>query len=205
MNKEKFIAKINFIFEDKNIEKPSLEWIGGLYATCKTIDDKIFGEGVDKLISIPQDRWNEIYGFRGRPSIIDFVETLSGKRPLSDYEKLKANRKHEETLRFWVGIIINWITDKNLDILFKNKYRNEENSHLTTLINKYTKKTPTNEEEIVLMGRWLKNKYEADKEAFKLKLKGIADQQNPLPFLIEEKPKETNIIPLLTLPTFKKI
>ena len=204
MNKEKFIAKINFIFEDKNIEKPSLEWIGGLYEKCKTIDDKRFGDGVDKLISIPQDRWNEIYGFRGRPSIIDFVETLSGKRPLSDYEKLEANRKHEEKLRFWVGIIINWITDPNLDVSFKKKYKGEY-QHLSVLIDQYVGNKAASDEEITKLGRWLKNKYEADKQAFKAKLKGIADQQNPLPFLIEEKPKETNIIPLLTLPTFKKI
>jgi hypothetical protein len=196
MNKQQFTNKINFIFEDKNIAKPSVEWLNGLYEKCKNIDDRRFGEGVDKLISIPQDRWNEIYGFRGRPSIIDLVETLSGERPLSDYEKLEANRKHDEKLRIWVGIIIIWITDQNLDILFKNKYRNEENSYLVTLINKYAKKTPANEEEIVLLGRFLKRKFDADKAEFKARLKGIAEQQNPAPFTIEHKPQPTNKIKL---------
>jgi hypothetical protein len=199
MNKQQFTNKINFIFEDKNIEKPSIEWLNGLYEKCKNIDDKRFGDGVDKLTSIPQDHWNEIYGFRGRPNIIDLVETLSGERPLSDYEKLEANRKHEEKLRIWVGIIINWITDQNLDILFKNKYHNEENRHLTALINKYAKKTPTNEEEIVLMGQFLKRKFDADRVEFKARLKGIAEQQNPPLFTIEFKAKESNITPLLTL------
>lgn len=201
MNKEKFIAKINFIFEDKNIQKPSLEWIGGLYEKCKNIDDKRFGEGVDKLISIPQDRWNEIYGFRGRPSIIDLVETLSGERPLSDCEKLEANRKHDEKLRIWVGIIIVWINDQNLDTLFKQKYKNEENQQIINLIDKYAKKA-NSDEEIIKLGRWLKSKYEADKQAFKAKLKGIADQQNPAPFTIEFKPEQSNII---QLPIFKKL
>lgn len=196
MNKQQFTNKINFIFEDKNIAKPSIEWLNGLYEKCKNIDDRRFGEGVDKLISIPQDRWNEIYGFRGRPSIIDLVETLSGERPLSDYEKLEANRKHDEKLRIWVEIIIIWITDQNLDILFKNKYRNEENSYLVTLINKYAKKTPANEEEIVLLGRFLKRKFDADKAEFKARLKGIAEQQNPAPFTIEFKPQPTNKIKL---------
>jgi len=195
MNKEKFITKINFIFEDKNIEKPSLEWIGGLYEKCKNIDDKRFGEGVDKLISIPQDRWNEIYGFRGRPSIIDLVETLSGERPLSDWEKLEANRKHEEKLRIWVGTIIVWINDQNLDRLFKSKYSNHENQHLINLIDKYAKKA-NSDEEVLKLGRWLKSRYEADKTAFKAKLKGIAEQYNPMPFAIETKPQQSNIIQL---------
>ena len=201
MDKQQFATKIYYIFEDKNIEPPSLEWISGLYEKCKTIDDKRFGEGVDKLISIPQDRWNEIYGFRGRPSIIDLVETLSGERPLSDYEKLEANRKHEEKLRIWVGTIIVWITDQNLDTLFKNKYKNKENQQIINLIDKYAKKA-NNDEEISKLGRWLKSRYEADKQAFKAKLKGIAEQQNPAPFTIEFKPKETNII---QLPILKKI
>lgn len=198
MNKEKFIAKINFIFEDKNIEKPSVEWVSGLYEKCKNIDDKRFGEGVDKLISIPQDRWNEIYGFRGRPSIIDLVETLNGERPLSDYEKLEANRKHDEKLRIWVGTIIVWITDQNLDTLFKNKYKNEENRQIINLIDKYAKKA-NSEEEILKLGRWLKIKYEVDRALFKTKLKGIAEQYNPMPFAIETKTQQSNIIQLLTL------
>lgn len=201
MNKEKFIAKINFIFEDKNIEKPSVEWIGGLYEKCKNIDDKRFGEGVDKLISIPQTTWNETYGFRGRPSIIDMIEILSGERPLTDAEKLEANRKHDEKLRIWIGTIIVWINDQNLDTLFKQKYKNKENQQIINLINKYAKKANT-DEEIIKLGRWLKSKYQADKALFKAKLKGIADEQNPLPFLIEDKPKQTNII---QLPTLKKI
>jgi len=201
MDKQQFAQKISFIFEDKNIEKPSIEWLNGLYDKCKNIDAGRFGEGIDKLISIPQDRWNEIYGFRGRPSIIDLVETLSGERPLSDYEKLEANRKHDEKLKIWVGIIINWITDQNLDILFKNKYRNEENNHLAALINKYAKKA-NSDEEIVLLGKFLKRKFEANKVEFKAKLKGIAEQQNPPPFLIESKPKQSNII---QLPILKKI
>ena len=154
MNKQQFTTKINFIFEDKNIEKPSIEWLNGLYEKCKNIDDSRFSEGVDKLISIPQDRWNEIYGFRGRPSIIDLVETLSGERPLSDCEKLEANRRHEEKLKIWVGIIIVWINDQNLDTLFKNKYKNEENRQITNLIDKYAKKA-NSDEEIVKLGRWL--------------------------------------------------
>lgn len=201
MNKEKFIAKINFIFEDKNIEKPSLEWVGGLYEKCKNINDKRFGEGVDKLISIPQDCWNKIYGFRGRPSIIDLIEILSGERPLTDAEKLEANRKHDEKLRIWVGIVIVWINDQNLDTLFKNKYKNGENCQIINLIDKYAKKATT-DEEILKLGRWLKSKYEADKALFKAKLKGIADKENPLPFLIEIKTQQSNII---QLPTFKKI
>lgn len=198
MNKQQFTAKINFIFEDKNIEKPSLEWIGALYEKCKNIDDKRFSEGVDKLVSIPQDRWNEIYGFRGRPNIIDLVETLNGERPLSDYEKLEANRKHDEKLRIWVGTIIVWINDQNLDGLFKSKYCNSQNHQIIDLIDKYAKKANT-DEEILKLGRWLKSRYDADKIAFKAKLKGIAEQNNPLPFAIEDKPN------FIQLPTLKKI
>jgi len=201
MNKEKFITKINFIFEDKNIEKPSIEWIGALYEKCKNIDDKRFGEGIDKLISIPQERWNEIYGFRGRPSIIDLVEILGGERPLSDHEKLEANRKHDEMIRIWIGTIIVWINDQNLDRLFKSKYCNSQNHQIINLIDKYAKKA-NSDEEVLKLGRWLKSRYDADKIAFKAKLKGIAEQYNPMPFVIEDKPPQSNI---MQLPTLKRM
>jgi hypothetical protein len=131
----------------------------------------------------------------------DWINILVGERPLSDYEKLEANRKHEEKLRIWVGTIIVWITDQNLDILFKSKYCNLENQQLIDLIDKYAKKA-NSDEEVLKLGIWLKSKYEADKTAFKAKLKGIAEQYNPMPFVIEDKPPQSNI---MQLPTLKRM
>lgn len=157
----------------------------------------------EQLLLMSAEEWNEKFrGFGGYPNLSQWIEILSGKRPLTDAEKIEANRRHEEGLRIAVGTIIVWINDQNLDILFKNKYKNQENKGLVVLINSYAGKPATNDEEIIKLGRWLKSKYQADKALFKAKLKGIADQQNPLPFLIEDKPKQSNII---QLPTLKKI
>ena len=155
----------------------------------------------EQLLLSSNEEWNRKYGFAGYPALSDWINILAGERPLSDCEKLEANRKHEEKLRIWVGIIIVWINDQNLDTLFKQKYKNEENRQIINLIDKYAKKA-NSDEEISKLGRWLKSKYEADKQAFKAKLKGIADQQNPAPFTIEFKPKQSNII---QLPIFKKL
>lgn len=153
------------------------------------------------LLLNSNEEWNKKYGFAGYPSLSDWIKILVGERPLSDAEKLEANRKHDEKLRIWVGTIIVWINDQNLDTLFKQKYKNEENQQIINLIDKYGKKA-TSDEEILKLGRWLKGRYESDKALFKAKLKGIADQQNPLPFAIEDKPKQTNFI---QLPILKKI
>jgi len=147
------------------------------------------------LLLTSNEEWNKRYGFAGYPSLSDWINILVGERPLSDWEKLEANRKHEEKLRIWVGTIIVWINDQNLDTLFKSKYSNPENQHLINLIDKYAKKAKT-DEEVLKLGRWLKSKYEADKTAFKAKLKGIAEQYNPMPFVIETKPQQSNIIQL---------
>lgn len=155
----------------------------------------------EQLLLTSNEEWHRKYGFAGYPALSDWINILVGESPLTDAEKLEANRKHEEKLRIWVGTIIVWITDQNLDTLFKNKYKNEENRQIVNLIDKYGKKA-NNDEEISKLGRWLKSRYEADKTAFKAKLKGIAEQQNPAPFTIEFKPKETNII---QLPILKKI
>ena len=156
----------------------------------------------EQLLLMNAEDWNEKFrGFGGYPNLSQWIEILVGERPLTDSEKLEANRKHDEKLRIWVGIVIVWINDQNLDTLFKQKYKNEENSQITNLIDKYAKKATT-DEEILKLGRWLKSKYEADKALFKAKLKGIADKENPLPFLIEIKTQQSNII---QLPTSKKI
>jgi len=147
------------------------------------------------LLLTSNEEWNKRYGFAGYPSLSDWIKILGGERPLMDAEKLEANRKHDEKLRIWVGTIIVWINDQNLDRLFKSKYSNPENQHLINLIDKYAKKAKT-DEEVLKLGRWLKSKYEADKTAFKAKLKGIAEQYNPMPFVIETKPQQSNIIQL---------
>jgi len=152
----------------------------------------------EQLLLTSNEEWNRKYGFAGYPALSDWINILVGERPLTDAEKLEANRKHEEKLKIWIGTIIVWITDQNLDILFKSKYCNLENQQLIDLIDKYAKKA-NSDEEVLKLGRWLKSKYEADKTAFKAKLKGIAEQYNPMPFAIEFKPKETNIIQLTTL------
>jgi hypothetical protein len=97
---------------------------------------------------------------------------------LTDAEKLKHKTNHDERLRTWVGTIIAWINDRNPEILFLNKYKNPDNQPIINIIDQYAKKATT-DEEITKLGRWLKDKYESNKENFKTKLKQIANEQNP--------------------------
>ena len=202
MNKLQFTAKINFIFEDKNIEKPSIEWLNGLYEKCKDIDERKFSKGVDKLISIPQDEWNKKYGFRGRPTIIDFVDSLSGERPLTDEQLLEEKRKYNQAMIIFVSTIINWINDENIEYLFLNKYQAGGNEHLKSIIDQFTgvKETLT-DERIVKMGKYLKKLYDDDKNAFTARMLGISKEQNQFRFpQVETQQKQINF-----LPTLKKI
>lgn len=200
MNKKDFTIKINFIFEDKNIEKPSIDWLNSLYEKCKDIEDKKFNDGVERVISISQEKWNKKYGFKGRPSIIDFIEILSGERPLTEAEKIEANNQHNEKISFWVASIAIWLEDKNLSISFKNKYSNKENYHLSNLIDVYSNRKPSNEEEIIKLGVWLAKRYNANKNRFKNDLKAIASKINPSPFFIKNTEQKTFAI---NLPIFK--
>lgn len=202
MDRKDFTIKINFIFEDKNIEKPSIEWLNSLYQKCRDVESQKFNNGVEKIISISQEKWNKKYGFKGRPSIIDFVEMLSGERPLTEVEKIEANNQHNEKISFWVASIIVWLEDKNLDISFKNKYLNKENYHQSNLIDIYSNKKPSNEEEIIKLGVWLVKRYNANKNGFKNDLKAIASKYKPLPFIIENKQEKQSTI---SLPVFKTL
>lgn len=200
MNKQQFTAKINFIFEDKNIEKPSIEWLNGLYDKCKNIDEKRFSKGVDKLISIPQDAWNKTYGFRGRPTIIDFVDSLSGERPLTDEQLLEEKRKYNQAMTIFVSTITNWINDPNIEYLFLNKYQAGGNEHLKRIINEFAGvKEPLADERIVKMGKYLKKLYDDDKNAFTARMLGISKEQNQFRFPEVEvtQQKQINFLPTL--------
>lgn len=132
----------------------------------------------EQLLLTSNQEWNRKYGFAGYPALSDWINILVGERPLTDAEKLEANRKHDDRLKTWVGTIMVWLNDRNPEILFLNKYKNPENQPMINIINQFGKKATT-DEEITKLGRWLKDKYQSNKDIFKTKLKEIANEQNP--------------------------
>ena len=207
MDNKLFTTKIYYVFEDKNIQKPSIEWLKGLIDKCKSIDSDRFLTGIDKLISIPQDEWNKTYGFKGRPSIVDLVEILSGDRPLSDEEKFKKIEAHKAQMRIYTAQIASgWLDDErfNIRFAFVGRYKNPENAKLKAMIDEFLDiKEELTDERILKMGNYLRKKLLADKGLFFEKMLGIAKKQNPAPYQIENKPRiESRALPL---PTFKKI
>jgi hypothetical protein len=161
----------------------------------------------NKLISIPQDQWNKTYGFRGRPSIIDLIDILSGERPLSDLEKIEANKKNEKRMRLYAAEISSiWLDDKyyNLENAFLDRYRNHNNIHLKNIIDEFLGiKEYLIDSRVKNMALHLRTHLIADKMVFFDKLIGIAKKQNPQKYKIEVQ--KLNLVRLPTLPTLKKI
>ncbi len=204
MDKKYFTLKIYFIFEDKNIEKPSLEWLDTLFKRCEGISKEIFDRGVEKLIAIRQDEWNKTYGFRGKPSIIDLVEILVGERPKTDEQLREEHRRWEQAINNHIAIIKCWLNDRNFTETNPQYYHytNPNNEHLKKIIDDaYKNKNYTKEltkEQILTLFLKIRGEYLADKQGFTHKLKKSALKLFPEPLL----PSCSNRV--VALPDFKK-
>lgn len=208
MNKQYFTTKIYYIFEDKNIQKPSIDWLNGLFEKCKDVSQQSFDAGVDKLISIPQDQWNDIYGFKGRPSIIDLVEILTGDRPLTDEEKAKKIADYEKQMKFYAAEICSiWLDEKyhNIEHAFIERYRKPENEKIRAIIDKFAKvKEELSDKRLLDLAEYLKKELRADKQLFFDKLVGIAKEQNKCPYELK-KPALNQFYKEKELLTLKKM
>lgn len=83
MKKEEFGQKMRIIFEDRGLGEPSSEWLKILFDSVSKLDDSLIRSGFQKILKISSDDWNKNYGYRGKPTIFEFIEILSGKTAIS--------------------------------------------------------------------------------------------------------------------------
>lgn len=185
MDKKYFTTRIYYLFEDKNIEKPSIEWLNGLFEKCKEIAKVKFDKGIEQLVSIPQDQWSKTYGFRSRPTIIDLVEILTGERPKSDAELGKAQVEWKNKINYCVAAIKIWLEDKNFNETYPQiaKYRNSYNQPMIDIINKTyrcSNKILT-DDEIKFLFKKIKADYNINQQAWIERIRAVAVALNPPP------------------------
>jgi hypothetical protein len=176
-----------------------------VYAKVQNISDELITKRFQQLWLTTTEEWNKEYGYAGYPSLSDWIKIIAGEKPPTDEEKLEELKEYEKRMEVFSAYIIAWLHQPSISPhrYFLDKYKDEQNSHLKTIINQFAKVSrDLPNEGIIKLASQLKAKYEADKIGFKERLKNIAKEQNPPPFTIEFKPKQTNIIPF---PTLKKI
>jgi hypothetical protein len=155
-----------------------------IYQQASKFDRSILEKNGQQVLLTSTEDWNKKYGYRGYPSLVEWLEIFTGKKPLTDEEIKKKNKQYQESLNFFVFTITKWLEDKNLKVLFLNKYKQKEEEHLKEIINKYAKvKEELTDERIIKMGFWLKDKYLEDKEKFKQDLFNIANISINNPYL----------------------
>ena len=205
MNSDYFAKTIYFIFEDRNLEKPSKEWLGALYEKCKSTNQSSFNAGIEKLTTIPQEEWNKKYGFRGKPGIVDLVEILTGERPKTDAELEKAQVEWRLSISYSIAGIVNILKDQNFEFGYTqlNKYRSGAST--AWLVNGAYKKVTrelTDSEVLELFDK-IKKEYLADKRAWVEKMRAVAIALNPPP--IPTTNHISKIENVVKLPILKRI
>jgi len=174
-----------------------------IFNKIKEIDRSIIQKKFEQLLLTPNEEWNKKYGFAGYPSLSDWLAILTTERPLTDEQIQEEKRKYNQAMTLYVGTIINWLNDPNIEYLFLNKYLAGGNEHLKSIVNQFAGvKEPLTDERIVKMGKYLKKLYDDDKNAFITKMLGITKEQNKFRFLEVTEPQQKQIN---FLPTLKKI
>lgn len=160
---------------------PEFEFIFNmLFDKVKNCDKAVITKKFEELWKTTSDEWNKQYGFRGYPSLAQWLEILVEK-PLTNEEIEKKKKEYEENLRFKASIIGVWCNDPNLLISFPQRYKNPENEHIKLVIDTYCKvKENLADERIKKMAIYLKKELDQDKALFYNTLKGIARAKQPL-------------------------
>jgi len=168
---------INFQFQHEAAYKPIFDI---LYQKIKLCDEAVITHKFEELWKMTSKEWNRDYGFRGYPSLAQWLEILIAK-PLTEIEIEKKKKDYEDNMRFKASSIAAWVNDPNLSISFLNRYKNPTNEHLKLVIDSYCKvKTELPDERIKKMGEYLRKEYLQDKQLFFKEIKGIAKNQNQL-------------------------
>tara|TARA_R110000822_G_scaffold6177_5_gene26122 strand:+ start:1007 stop:1615 length:609 start_codon:yes stop_codon:yes gene_type:complete len=201
MNSIEFSQKIFFIFEDRNLQMPSKEWIAQLFDKCENSIN--LNDGFQKIAAIPASDWNGKYGFGGKPNLVEWVEILTGEKPKTDEELAIEHKRWEQSINFYIASIKTWLNDRNFDSTFPQYYRyiDPQNQRLAEIINKTYKKVDRalTKDEILRLFLKLRGEYLEDKDKLTHKLKQSALVIFPEPF----KPIIQN--QGISLPNFKKI
>jgi|DEB0MinimDraft_10_1074344.scaffolds.fasta_scaffold115859_2 hypothetical protein len=82
MEKAKFYKNIQIIFEDRNLTEPSELWLNTLYSKVTSLSDEQIIAGFKQIMCITAQDWNEKYGFRGKPAMIDWLSYFIGNKPI---------------------------------------------------------------------------------------------------------------------------
>ena len=206
MNLDYFAKKIYFIFEDRNLNEPSKEWLGALYEKCKSTNQASFDAGIEKLMTIPQDEWNKKYGFRGKPSIVDLIEILTGERPKTDAELEKEQTEWQRSITYSISEIVTILKDQNFEFghVQLRKYRDKIRgpSYLIDKVYKKVARELTDGEVLELFDK-IKAEYSTDKKAWIEKMRAVAIAIYPPPMTTRDKMSQVENV--VKMPILKRI
>ena len=102
MTRNEFTKIIKTIFDDRNVQNLSSDWLNNLYEVCKGIDLRTAMIGANKLMNISSEDWNGLYGYRGKPSTCDLKTFLSGGKPTSIERRAESEvQKIIDQSKYW--------------------------------------------------------------------------------------------------------
>lgn len=168
---------INFQFKYGKEFKPIFDM---LYSKIKNCDQEVLEKKFEELWKTTSYDWNNEYGFRGYPSLAQWLEILVEK-PLIDEEIEKRKIEYERNLTVQAGIVGTWLNSPFFERLFCERYKCPQNKHIKSMIDDYFKlKEELSDDRIRKMAIYLKSKLDEDKPLFYNTLKGIARKQQPI-------------------------
>ncbi len=171
------ITGINFQFTISEKYKPIFEM---LYDKVKDCDNDVINKKFQELWKTTSEEWNKKYGFRGYPSLAQWLEILV-KKPLTDEEIAKRKIEYENGLRIQVGKFIVILNDPYFERVYYNRYLDPNYIEVKLLADKYCNvKGILPEEKIRKMAHYLKKELQENKEEFCQKLIGIVRKHQPL-------------------------
>lgn len=180
-----FLQRIRFIIEDRNLNTPSEAWSNLLFNHCSDTTKKQFSNGIEKLIKIPQAVWVKEYGFKGKPSLSDFVEILTGKA-LKTSECKKLEEKHRLNNRDHALSIIKYLlSDKNINHTCIRYFSENEGGISNFMIRYCNLSEPYTKEKILDAIKLMCDDMRDDEKIFKLKIFKIYDELHPPKYLKE--------------------
>ena len=151
-----------------------------LFDKIKLCDKLVITKKFEELWKTTSDEWNKQYGFRGYPSLAQWLEILVEK-PLTDEEIEKRKIEYERNLTVQASIVGMWVNAPFYERLFSSRYNDPENKHIKSMIDGYFGiKEKLSDERVRKMAVCLKERLEENRELFYNKLKGIARNQQPL-------------------------
>ena len=167
----------NFQFKYEKEFEPIFEI---LYDKLKNCEQDFLEKKFEELWKTTSYDWNNEYGFRGYPSLAQWLEILV-KKPLTDEEIEKRKLEFERNLTIQASIVGTWVNAPYYERLFCERYKNPLYSHIKSMIDTYFNLNENlTDDRIKKMAVCLKERLKADKPLFYKTLKGIARNQQQL-------------------------